>query len=72
MNLQVLEFCLATLGIKLQILVWSYREDEATLPIKSDVAPYYHWNDFREYCLKKLAYPSAILYKRCSGRGNDF
>ena len=30
-------------------------EDEATLPIKSDVAPYYHWNDFREYCLKKLA-----------------
>ena len=30
-------------------------EDEATLPIKSDVAPYYHWNDFKEYCLKKLA-----------------
>ena len=30
-------------------------EDEATLPIKSDVAPYYHWNDFRGYCLKKLA-----------------
>lgn len=27
-------------------------EDEATLPIKSDVAPYYHWNDFKEYCLK--------------------
>ena len=30
-------------------------EDESTLPIKSDVAPYYHWNDFKEYCLKKLA-----------------
>ncbi len=30
-------------------------EDEATLPIKSDEAPYYHWNDFKEYCLKKLA-----------------
>ena len=29
-------------------------EDEATLPIKSDVAPYYHWKDFKEYCLKKL------------------
>ena len=30
-------------------------EDEATLPIKSDMAPYYHWNDFKEYCMKKLA-----------------
>ncbi len=30
-------------------------EDEATLPIKSDVAPYYHWNDFKDYCLKILA-----------------
>ncbi len=29
-------------------------EDEATLPIKSDMAPYYHWKDFKEYCLKKL------------------
>ena len=30
-------------------------EDEATLPIKSDVAPYYHWSDFKTYCLNKLA-----------------
>ena len=30
-------------------------EDEATLPILSDVAPYYHWNDFKAYCLEKLA-----------------
>ncbi len=30
-------------------------EDEATLPIKSDVAPYYHWGDFKAYCLEKLA-----------------
>jgi hypothetical protein len=30
-------------------------EDEATLPIKSDVAPYYHWNDFKDYCMKILA-----------------
>ena len=29
-------------------------EDEATLPIKSDMAPYYHWSDFKEYFLKKL------------------
>ena len=29
-------------------------EDEATLPIKSDVAPYYHWTDFRAYCMQKL------------------
>lgn len=30
-------------------------EDEATLPVKSDVAPYYHWNDFKAYCQEKLA-----------------
>ncbi len=29
-------------------------EDEATLPIQSDVAPYYHWSDFKAYCQKKL------------------
>lgn len=29
-------------------------EDEATLPIQSDVAPYYHWNDFKSYCMEKL------------------
>ena len=29
-------------------------EEEATLPIKSDLAPYYHWSDFKEYYLKKL------------------
>jgi len=30
-------------------------ENEATLPIKSDVAPYYHWKDFKEYYLNKIA-----------------
>lgn len=30
-------------------------EDEATLPIQTDMAPYYHWNDFKNYYLKKLA-----------------
>lgn len=29
-------------------------EDEATLPIPTDIAPYYHWNDFKAYCLNKL------------------
>lgn len=29
-------------------------EEEATLPLKTDVAPYYHWNDFRQYCLEIL------------------
>ena len=30
-------------------------EDEATLPIASDMAPLYHWKDVREYYLKKVA-----------------
>jgi hypothetical protein len=30
-------------------------ENEATLPIASDCAPYYHWKDFRDFYLKKLA-----------------
>lgn len=30
-------------------------EVEATLPIPTDCAPYYHWIDFRQFCLKKLA-----------------
>jgi hypothetical protein len=29
-------------------------ENEATLPIKTDDAPYYHWNDVRDYYLKML------------------
>ena len=29
-------------------------EKEATLPIPTDIAPYYHWNDFRKHYLKKL------------------
>ena len=34
-------------------------EVEATLPIPTDCAPYYHWADFRQFCLTKLA-----AYKR--------
>ena len=29
-------------------------EQEATLPIATDCAPYYHWRDFRRYYLKKI------------------
>jgi len=29
-------------------------EKEATLPIATDCAPYYHWRDFREHYLKKI------------------
>lgn len=29
-------------------------EEEATLPIQTDIAPYYHWKDFRQYYLDKL------------------
>lgn len=29
-------------------------ENEATLPLPADDAPYYHWNDFKEYYLNKL------------------
>jgi len=29
-------------------------ENEATLPVKTDVAPYYHWSDVRDFYLKKL------------------
>ena len=29
-------------------------EQEATLPIETDIAPYYHWRDFRKHYLKML------------------
>jgi hypothetical protein len=29
-------------------------EQEATLPIKSDIAPYYRWSDVRQYYLNKI------------------
>lgn len=29
-------------------------ENETSLPIKTDNAPYYHWKDFREYYLNKI------------------
>ena len=29
-------------------------EHEATLPVKTDMAPYYHWSDVRAYYISKL------------------
>ena len=39
-------------------------EREATLPVSTDMAPYYHWNDVRDYLLDKLSrqpYIQSIL-----------
>ena len=29
-------------------------ENEATLPLNTDIAPYYHWDDFRDYYLQRI------------------
>ena len=29
-------------------------ENEATLPLKTNIAPYYRWKDFRKYYLDKI------------------
>lgn len=36
-------------------------EKEARLPLPTDIAPYYHWRDFRSFYLKKLDAYSAKL-----------
>ena len=38
-------------GVLFKVLL---NEEEARLPIPTDCAPYYHWRDFRTYCLNKL------------------
>jgi len=35
-------------------------EHEATLPVPTDVAPYYHWSDVRDYFLNKLSQQPVI------------
>ena len=40
-------------------------EKEATLPLPSDLAPYYRWSDFRDYYLRVVAEgESALRAKR--------
>jgi hypothetical protein len=36
-------------------------EKEATLPLPSDLAPYYRWSDFRDYYLRKVAEGKSAL-----------
>jgi hypothetical protein len=36
-------------------------EKEATLPLPSDLAPYYRWSDFREFYLRKVAEGKSAL-----------
>ena len=39
-------------------------EQEASLPLPTDIAPYYHWKDFREFYLKKLDAYDALRATR--------
>ena len=39
-------------------------ENEATLPLPSDLAPYYRWRDFRDYYLRKLDEYEASLRRK--------
>ena len=36
-------------------------EKEATLPLPSDLAPYYRWSDFRNFYLRKVAEGESVL-----------
>jgi len=35
-------------------------EDEATLPVKTNCAPYYHWKDVRAYLQQRMATAPAV------------
>lgn len=52
-NLQIVFYRknLADKDVLIKVLL---NENEATLPIKTDVAPYYHWNDFRDFYLQRI------------------
>ena len=39
-------------------------EREATLPVQTDVAPYYHWSDVRDYFIDKLSLQPFIDLKK--------
>ena len=39
-------------------------EHEATLPVQTDVAPYYHWSDVRDYFIDKLSRQPIIPTKK--------
>ena len=37
-------------------------EREATLPVETDVAPYYHWSDVRDYFIDKLSRQPIVRF----------
>ena len=37
-------------------------EHEATLPVETDVAPYYHWSDVRDYFIDKLSRQPVVRF----------
>ena len=39
-------------------------EREATLPVETDVAPYYHWSDVRDYFIDKLSRQPIITTQK--------
>lgn len=58
-NLQIV-FYRKNLSDKDVLIKVLLNENEATLPIKTDVAPYYHWQDFRNHYLSLIdAYDAA-------------
>ena len=52
-NLQIIFYRknIADKDVLIKVLL---NENEATLPLKTDVAPYYHWNDFRDFYLQLI------------------
>ncbi len=53
-NLQLVFYTNGTDDVLVKAL---YNEHEATLPVNTDCAPYYHWKDLKAYYEKKLTTP---------------
>ena len=53
-NIQMVFYDNGTDDVLVKVL---YNEHEATLPVNTDVAPYYHWSDLKAYYERKLATP---------------
>lgn len=53
-NLQLVFYTNGTQDVLVKAL---YNEREATLPVKTDCAPYYHWKDLKAYYEAKIATP---------------
>ena len=61
------DFKVSPMGVNLQLVFFRnnqtkdilvkvlHCEKEVTIPVKTDIAPYYHWKDFKAYYEQKLA-----------------